>query len=62
MGQSEIALILMLFNQFRENNIKSSGWLIMHHVVALMTERQKGTCINRPLSRLLSVVCLMSKA
>ncbi|MFS7959073.1 hypothetical protein Hanom_Chr08g00686361 [Helianthus anomalus] len=34
----------------------------MHHVVALTAERQKGTCTNRPLSRLLSVMCLVSKA
>ncbi|MFS8033995.1 putative protein gravitropic in the light 1 [Helianthus anomalus] len=33
----------------------------MHHVVALIGERQKGTCTNRPLSRLLSVMCLVSK-
>ncbi|MFS8020274.1 putative vacuolar ATPase assembly integral membrane protein Vma21 [Helianthus anomalus] len=38
------------------------GRLIMHHVVALIAERQKGTCTNRSLSRLLSVMCLMSKA
>ncbi|MFS7895964.1 hypothetical protein Hanom_Chr00s003901g01716271 [Helianthus anomalus] len=30
----------------------------MHHVVALIAERQKGTCTNRSLSRLLSV-CYM---
>ncbi|MFS8014132.1 hypothetical protein Hanom_Chr15g01341021 [Helianthus anomalus] len=34
----------------------------MLHVVVLITERQKGTCTNRPLSRLLSVMCLVSKA
>ncbi|MFS7940468.1 hypothetical protein Hanom_Chr05g00464791 [Helianthus anomalus] len=34
----------------------------MHHVLALKDERQKGTCTNRYLSRLLSVICLMSKA
>ncbi|MFS7920891.1 hypothetical protein Hanom_Chr03g00230211 [Helianthus anomalus] len=34
----------------------------MYHVVALIAERQKGTCTNRSLSRLLSVMCLMSKA
>ncbi|MFS7963147.1 hypothetical protein Hanom_Chr08g00734721 [Helianthus anomalus] len=33
----------------------------MHHVVALIAERQKGTCTTRYLSRLLSVMCLMSK-
>ncbi|MFS7939857.1 putative protein-serine/threonine phosphatase [Helianthus anomalus] len=38
------------------------GWLIMHYVVTLIAERQKGTCTNRPLSRLLSVRCLVSKA
>ncbi|MFS8006578.1 hypothetical protein Hanom_Chr14g01250851 [Helianthus anomalus] len=38
------------------------GRLIMHHVVALIAERQKGTCTNRSLSRLLSVMCLISKA
>ncbi|MFS7971370.1 hypothetical protein Hanom_Chr09g00831921 [Helianthus anomalus] len=60
-GKSESALILTLFYYFCENNVKS-GRLIMHHVVALMAERQKGTCTNRSLSRLLSVMCLMSKA
>ncbi|KAJ0751490.1 hypothetical protein HanLR1_Chr05g0193961 [Helianthus annuus] len=34
----------------------------MHHVVALIAERQGVTCTNRLLSRLLSVMCLMSKA
>ncbi|MFS7955998.1 hypothetical protein Hanom_Chr07g00649401 [Helianthus anomalus] len=34
----------------------------MHHVVVLIAERQKGTCTNRPLSQLLSVMCLWSKA
>ncbi|MFS7923912.1 hypothetical protein Hanom_Chr03g00266431 [Helianthus anomalus] len=34
----------------------------MHHVVAFIAERQKGTCTNRSLSRLLSVMCLMFKA
>ncbi|MFS8010811.1 hypothetical protein Hanom_Chr14g01301381 [Helianthus anomalus] len=33
----------------------------MHHVVALIVERQGGTCTNRQLSQLLSVKCLMSK-
>ncbi|MFS7968061.1 hypothetical protein Hanom_Chr09g00793151 [Helianthus anomalus] len=40
----------------------SGGRLIMHQVVALIAERQKGTFTNRPLSQLLSVMCLMSKA
>ncbi|KAJ0823702.1 hypothetical protein HanPSC8_Chr16g0746711 [Helianthus annuus] len=53
---------ITLFYLFRENNVKSGGRLIMHQVVALIDERQKGTCTNRPLSRLLSVMCLMSKA
>ncbi|MFS7960899.1 hypothetical protein Hanom_Chr08g00708451 [Helianthus anomalus] len=44
----------MLFYKFRENNVKSGGQLIMHHVVALIAERQKGTCTSRLLSRLLS--------
>ncbi|MFS7926163.1 hypothetical protein Hanom_Chr04g00293751 [Helianthus anomalus] len=30
----------------------------MHHVVGLIVERPKGTCTNRSLSRLLSVICL----
>ncbi|KAJ0760132.1 putative von Willebrand factor, type A, copine, von Willebrand factor A-like domain superfamily [Helianthus annuus] len=30
----------------------------MHHVVALIAERQGGTCTNRRLSQLLSVMCL----
>ncbi|MFS7948834.1 hypothetical protein Hanom_Chr06g00564471 [Helianthus anomalus] len=34
----------------------------MHHVVALIAERQGSTCTNRCLSQLLSVMCLMSKA
>ncbi|MFS8016581.1 putative fructose-bisphosphate aldolase [Helianthus anomalus] len=34
----------------------------MHHVVTLIAERQKGKCTNRPLSRLLSVKCLVSKS
>ncbi|MFS8017129.1 hypothetical protein Hanom_Chr15g01376691 [Helianthus anomalus] len=34
----------------------------MDYVVALIAERQKGTCTNRSLSRLLSVMCLMSKS
>ncbi|MFS7933881.1 hypothetical protein Hanom_Chr04g00385041 [Helianthus anomalus] len=34
----------------------------MHHVVALIAERQGGTCTNRLLSQLLSVMFLMSKA
>ncbi|MFS7914877.1 hypothetical protein Hanom_Chr02g00158731 [Helianthus anomalus] len=33
----------------------------MHHVVALIAVGQKGTCTNRILSRLLSVMCLMSQ-
>ncbi|MFS7924997.1 hypothetical protein Hanom_Chr03g00279201 [Helianthus anomalus] len=33
----------------------------MHHVVTLIAERQKGTCTDRSLSRLSSVMCLMSK-
>ncbi|MFS7970992.1 hypothetical protein Hanom_Chr09g00827481 [Helianthus anomalus] len=61
-GKSESALILTLFNQFRENNVKRGGWLIMHHVVALIAERQGGTCTNQQLSQLLSVMCLMSNA
>ncbi|MFS8003065.1 hypothetical protein Hanom_Chr13g01209531 [Helianthus anomalus] len=32
------------------------GWLIMHHVVALIAERQGVTCTNWPLSQLLSVM------
>ncbi|MFS7983464.1 hypothetical protein Hanom_Chr11g00974821 [Helianthus anomalus] len=60
-GKSEIALILTLFYYFRENNVKSGGRLILHHVVALIAERQGGTCSNRPLSLLLSVICFMSK-
>ncbi|MFS7923327.1 hypothetical protein Hanom_Chr03g00259451 [Helianthus anomalus] len=60
-GKSETALILTLFCLFRENNVKSGGQLIMNHVVTLMAERQKGTLINRLLSRLLSVMCLISK-
>ncbi|MFS8012185.1 hypothetical protein Hanom_Chr14g01317891 [Helianthus anomalus] len=32
------------------------GWLIMHHVVALIAKRQRGTCTNRHLSQLLSVI------
>ncbi|MFS7970598.1 hypothetical protein Hanom_Chr09g00822811 [Helianthus anomalus] len=31
--------------------------LTVHHVVASIAERQKGTCTNRLLSRLLSVMC-----
>ncbi|MFS7931800.1 hypothetical protein Hanom_Chr04g00360281 [Helianthus anomalus] len=61
-GKSKIALILMLFYKFRENNVKNAGRLIMHHVVALIAERQRGTCTNRSLSRLLSVMCLRFKA
>ncbi|MFS7999834.1 hypothetical protein Hanom_Chr12g01171271 [Helianthus anomalus] len=49
-GKSESALVLTLFYYFRENNVKSSGRLIMHHVMALIAERQKGTCTNRSLS------------
>ncbi|MFS8010633.1 hypothetical protein Hanom_Chr14g01299351 [Helianthus anomalus] len=45
-------LTLPLFYQFRENNVKSGGWLIMHHVVTLIAERHGGTCINQSLSRL----------
>ncbi|MFS7945731.1 hypothetical protein Hanom_Chr06g00527631 [Helianthus anomalus] len=48
--KSESALILMLFYQFRENNVKIGGWLIMHHVVTLIAERQGSTCTNWPLS------------
>ncbi|MFS7996205.1 hypothetical protein Hanom_Chr12g01127211 [Helianthus anomalus] len=33
----------------------------MLHVVALIAERQNDTCIIRPLSRLLSVMCLMPR-
>ncbi|MFS7905245.1 hypothetical protein Hanom_Chr01g00045401 [Helianthus anomalus] len=58
-GKSESALILTLFYYFRENNVKRGEWLIMHHV--LIAERQGGTCTNRHLSQLLSVMCLMSK-
>ncbi|MFS7908325.1 hypothetical protein Hanom_Chr01g00081851 [Helianthus anomalus] len=61
-SKSEIALILKLFYYFRENNVKSDGRLIMHHVVTLTAERQKGTCTNRTLSQLLSVMCIMFKA
>ncbi|MFS8034445.1 hypothetical protein Hanom_Chr17g01581221 [Helianthus anomalus] len=57
---TEIKITLIYL--FRENNVKCGGWLIMHHVVPLIDERRKGTCTNRPLSRLLSVMCLMSKA
>ncbi|MFS7913294.1 hypothetical protein Hanom_Chr02g00140161 [Helianthus anomalus] len=60
--KSNIALILTLFYYFCENNIKSNRRLIMHHVVALIAKRQGGTCINQSLSRLLSVICLMSFA
>ncbi|MFS8016403.1 hypothetical protein Hanom_Chr15g01368301 [Helianthus anomalus] len=60
-GKSERALILTLFYSFCENNIKRGGWLIMHHLVALIAERQGGTCVNQRLSQLLSVMCLMSK-
>ncbi|MFS7964802.1 hypothetical protein Hanom_Chr08g00754651 [Helianthus anomalus] len=59
-GKSESALILTLFYQFRENNVKRGGWLIMHHVVALIAQRQGGY-MNRRLSQLLSVMCLVSK-
>ncbi|MFS7987456.1 hypothetical protein Hanom_Chr11g01022901 [Helianthus anomalus] len=34
----------------------------MHHMVTLIVERKVGTCTNRLLSQLLSVMCLMSKA
>ncbi|MFS7978870.1 hypothetical protein Hanom_Chr10g00920541 [Helianthus anomalus] len=34
----------------------------MHHVVALIAERQKGTCTNRPLSRLLSAVYILTSS
>ncbi|MFS8009368.1 hypothetical protein Hanom_Chr14g01283911 [Helianthus anomalus] len=61
-GKSESALILALFYSFRENNVKRGGWLIMHHVVALIAERQVGTCANRQFSQMLSVMYLMSKA
>ncbi|MFS7968909.1 hypothetical protein Hanom_Chr09g00803011 [Helianthus anomalus] len=33
----------------------------MHHVVGLIAERQGSACTNRPLSLLLSVMCLVSK-
>ncbi|MFS7922087.1 hypothetical protein Hanom_Chr03g00244631 [Helianthus anomalus] len=33
----------------------------MHHVVALIAERQGGTRTNGPWSRLLSVMCLISR-
>ncbi|MFS7901583.1 hypothetical protein Hanom_Chr01g00001391 [Helianthus anomalus] len=59
--KSESALILTLFYQFRENNVKRGGWLIMHHVVALIAETQGGTCANRHLSQFPSFMCLMSK-
>ncbi|MFS7979329.1 hypothetical protein Hanom_Chr10g00926031 [Helianthus anomalus] len=36
---------------------KSGGWLIMHHVVALIAERQGGTCTNRPFCRELCALC-----
>ncbi|MFS7919161.1 hypothetical protein Hanom_Chr03g00209551 [Helianthus anomalus] len=36
--------------------------LIMHHVVALIAERLKGTCTNWPLSGLLNVMCLKANA
>ncbi|MFS8012255.1 hypothetical protein Hanom_Chr14g01318681 [Helianthus anomalus] len=60
--KSEIAPTLSVILIIRENNVKSSGRLIMHHVVGLIAERQGGACTNRLLSRLLSVMCLMSKA
>ncbi|MFS7901446.1 hypothetical protein Hanom_Chr00s214276g01841521 [Helianthus anomalus] len=57
--KSEIALILTLFYLFRKNNVKSGGRLIMQHVMAFIAERRNVTSTNRPLSRLLSVMCLM---
>ncbi|MFS7940462.1 hypothetical protein Hanom_Chr05g00464731 [Helianthus anomalus] len=36
---------ITLFSNF---NVKSGGWLSMHHVIA---ERHGGTCANPPLSR-----------
>ncbi|MFS7909131.1 hypothetical protein Hanom_Chr01g00091161 [Helianthus anomalus] len=48
----------LFFDRIRRrfDNIKRGGWLIMHHVVALIAERQGGTCTNRQLSQLLSVM------
>ncbi|MFS7960544.1 hypothetical protein Hanom_Chr08g00704331 [Helianthus anomalus] len=40
------------FNVIFLISLKSGGQLIMHHVVALIAERQKGTFTNRFLSRL----------
>ncbi|MFS8014583.1 hypothetical protein Hanom_Chr15g01346211 [Helianthus anomalus] len=37
-------------------------FMIKTGFLALIAERQKGTCTNRSLSRLLSGMCLMSKA
>ncbi|KAJ0575570.1 hypothetical protein HanIR_Chr05g0214231 [Helianthus annuus] len=34
----------------------------MHNVVVLIAEKQGGICINQSLSRLLSVMCLLSKS
>ncbi|MFS7929393.1 putative Lunapark family protein [Helianthus anomalus] len=41
-----IVVILTLFYFSRENNVKSGGWLIMHHVVALIAERQEGVSLE----------------
>ena len=48
-----------MYNQFIVIYNVVGGWLIMHHVVALIAEWQVDTWTNRPL---LSVMCLMSKA
>ncbi|MFS7983173.1 hypothetical protein Hanom_Chr11g00971441 [Helianthus anomalus] len=46
-GKSESTLILTLFYKFWENNVKREGWLIVNHLMALIAERQGGTCTNR---------------
>ncbi|MFS7978593.1 hypothetical protein Hanom_Chr10g00917271 [Helianthus anomalus] len=49
-GQKLKCTNLTLFYEFRENNVKRGGWLIMHHVVPLIAERHGSTYTNRPLS------------
>ncbi|MFS7937551.1 hypothetical protein Hanom_Chr05g00428981 [Helianthus anomalus] len=56
-----MVLTLTLFYYFRENNVKSGGWLIMHHVVALIAERHGGTCTDRSLFQLFGCYYLRSK-
>ncbi|MFS7999125.1 hypothetical protein Hanom_Chr12g01162341 [Helianthus anomalus] len=61
-GKSEMVLTLTLFYLFRENNVKSGGWLIMHHVVTLTAERHG---VHAPISLCpdcSSFMCLRSKA